>query len=135
MGTPTFNFAKIALGGAKGIAAAVAINAGLFLICSATGIIPSDFLVPQANNQPITLVPVIISSILPLVIGTLGFMVLAKFTQKPVMIFGIIVAVLVGLSLYSPFSIPNVPLGMALALNLMHIVAGGANYWGLHKTV
>jgi hypothetical protein len=135
MSTQMIDFKKIALGGAKGIVVSVMVNVVLFLIFSATGIIPTDFPVPQADNQPLTVVPVIISSIMPLVIATLVFMALVKFTKQPVKIFGIVALVIVILSLWGPFGIPNVPIGMAIGLNIMHLVAAYAIYWGLSKSV
>lgn len=135
MSTETIDYKKIAIGGGKGIAVAVVVNVILFYIFSTLGFIPSDFLVPQADNQPITVVPVIFSSIFPLIIGTLVFMALMKFTKQGVKFFGILCLVLVALSLFSPFSIPNVPIMMAIGLNVMHIVAGYAIYWGLSNSV
>lgn len=103
----TIDYKKIALGGVKGIAVAVVVNVVLFFAFSALGVLPSDFIVPQADNKPLTVVPVIISSIFPLILGTLVFMALAKFTKQPVKIFGILSLVLVILSLGGPFSIPK----------------------------
>ncbi|MCU0391829.1 MAG: DUF6069 family protein [Thermoflexibacter sp.] len=134
MSTQTVDYTKIALGGAKGIVVAVVVNAILFFIFSSLGVISEQILI-QPANQPITIVPVVMASIVPSILATLFFMALVKFTKQPVKIFGIIALVLVVLSFASPFSIPTVTIAMAVVLNFMHAVVAGAIYWGLSKSV
>jgi hypothetical protein len=131
---PAVDYKKIALAGAKGIAVAVVVNATLFFIFSALGVI-SDQILIQPANQPITIVPVVMASIVPSIVATLFFMALTRFTKQPVKIFGMIALVLVVLSFASPFSIPNVTIAMAVGLNVMHAVVAGAIYWALSKSV
>lgn len=103
-----------------GITAAV-INAILFLIFHGAGVI-SDTIYPQPD-KPMTIVPVIMASIIPSIIGSLVFFLLEKFTNKGYKIFSIVSIVLMVLSLYSPFTvIPGVTTGYSLVLCVMHIV-------------
>ncbi|GEM_PF-1636346 len=121
---------NIATRGVRGILIAVVINVILFYIFSATGVFPKGFIAEQANG-PITVLPVIIATIIPLAIATLLYALLARFTKRPNRIFWIIAIAFLLFSLYSPFSIPNVQMSMAIGLNVMHIVAGLSIAWSL----
>lgn len=104
-----------------GIAAAV-INAALFIVFHTVGVI-SDSIFPQPG-QPLTIVPVIMASVFPLLIGSFIFYLFERFTGNGFTIFAVIALVLMTLSLASPFTmIPNVTFGYALALCLMHVAA------------
>ncbi|MFN7119783.1 MAG: DUF6069 family protein [Saprospiraceae bacterium] len=122
----------IATRGLRGIGIAVVINVILLLIFNATNIIPKDFIVPQAN-QPITILPVIMATIIPLSIATLLYALLARFTKNPNRIFWIIAIGMLIFTLYPPFTIPNVPLSMAIGLNVMHVVAALSIAWSLTR--
>ena len=67
-----------------GIAAAI-INAGLFIAFHSAGVI-SDEIYPQPE-QPLTLLPVIMSLILPLIIGSVLFYLFDGFTDNGFKIF------------------------------------------------
>ena len=72
-----------------------------------------------------TIIPVIIASVIPAIIGSIVFFLFQKFTGKGFKIFAIISIILTVLSLISPFTvIPGVTIGYALVLCLMHISAG-----------
>lgn len=47
---------------------------------------------------------------------------MVRYLKKGVTVFGITAVTLGLLSFAMPFSLPEVPLGMAMALNLMHVV-------------
>ncbi len=104
-----------------GLAAAV-INAVLFLIFRGTGVITDSIYVKP--KEPLTIVPVIMASIVPLVIGSFLFYLVERFTASGLKIFTVVALVLTAISLISPFTvIPGVTTGYALVLCLMHIVA------------
>ena len=107
-----------------GLVAAV-INAVLFYIGTATGAIPADLIIPNAG-KPLTVIPVIIASFVPAIAAGLVLALLNRFTKRPLRIFNIIAVILLLFSFSSPFSIPGVPVGMIIMLNLMHIVVAGA---------
>jgi Na+/proline symporter len=110
-----------------GLAAALA-NAVLFFIFEAMGAIPPDIIVPNAG-QPITVVPVMMASFMPAIFAGILLALLAAFTAKPVKIFLVITTVVLILSFYTPFTIPEAIMPMILALNLMHIVAAVVIAW------
>ncbi len=104
-----------------GVAAAI-INALLFVVFHSAGIINDDIF-PQPG-QPLTIVPVVMASVFPLIVGSLVFYLLERFTGNGFKIFTGIALVLMTLSLASPFTmIPNVTLGFSLTLCLMHVIA------------
>lgn len=104
-----------------GIAAAI-INAVLFVVFHTAGVI-SNNIYPQPG-QPLTVLPVIMASIVPLIIGSGVFYLFERFLTNGFKIFAIIALVLMVLSLFSPFTIiPNVTLGYSLVLCAMHVVA------------
>ncbi len=102
------------------ISAAIA-NAVVYIVASALGTMPQDFVVE--GSGPITLVPVVFSSL----IGTAGaavvFTVVALLAQRPIRTFRIVAAVVLVLSFLTPLTIPKAPLSMILTLELMHVVA------------
>lgn len=105
------------------MAAAVSatINAILFFLFKAIGWITDDIFVQP--NQPLTVMPVIISSVLPTLIGSIVFFLFEKFTKNGFKIFGILSIALMLLSLVTPFvGIPSVTIEYALALEPMHFV-------------
>ena len=103
-----------------GLIAAV-INAALFYIGTATGAIPNNVIIPNAG-QPLTIVPVLVASFLPVIVGGLLLALLNRFTRQPFRIFTIISIIVLALSFFSPFSIPGAPIGMIVILELMHVV-------------
>lgn len=106
-----------------GLLAAV-LNAILFLIGSSTGAIPGDLIIPNAG-QPLAVMPVIVASVFPALAAGLVLALLNWFTKNPLRIFNILALVLLLLSFASPFSVPNMPLGMVIILELMHVVVAG----------
>ena len=113
---------------------ATGLNALLFFIFKALGIIVDNIFIQP--NQPLTVFPVIISSILPSLIASLVFFLLEKFTKNGFKVFRIIALVLVVLSFINPFmGIPNVTVAYAVVLNLMHVVVAGAVLYFIGKAV
>ncbi len=110
-----------------GLIAAV-INTVLYFLGDAMGFMDQTVGTPSADGiQPITLLPVIMSSIIPSIVAGLVFALLNRFTSNPFRIFGIISLVLVVLSFANPFmGIPGIPVGMGVLLNIMHVVVAGS---------
>jgi Family of unknown function (DUF6069) len=115
------NFKQVLTAGAiAGVAAAI-LNVLLFFIFHAVGIITDDIQVQP--SQPLTIAPVLISSVLPSVVGAAVFFLFEKYTKNSFKLFTILALVLLVLSFGNPFlGIPNVTIGYAIALNLMHVV-------------
>jgi hypothetical protein len=77
-------------------------------------------------NTPITIVPVIMSSIMPSLVAGLVLGVMNYFLNKPFKVFRIVALVLLILSFANPFmGIPGIPLVMGIWLNVMHVVVAG----------
>lgn len=113
---------------------ATGLNTLLFFIFKTLGIIVDTICIQP--NQPLTVFPVIISSILPSLIASLVFFLLEKFTKNGFKVFRIIALVLVVLSFINPFmGIPNVTVAYAVVLNLMHLVVAGAVLYFIGKAV
>jgi len=115
------SFKKSITAGALAAVAAAAVNVLLFFVFKAAGVfVDTIFLQP---NQPLTVLAVLISSIVPTLIASVVFFLIEKFTNKGLKIFTIVSVVLLLLSFMNPFmGIPNVTTSFALGLNLMHVV-------------
>jgi hypothetical protein len=115
------NFKQIITAGAIAAGVSVVINTILYFIFHSAGVI-SDTVFVQPN-QPLTVVPVIISSILPTLIGACVFFLFEKYTNNGLKIFSIFAIVLVLLSLSSPFmAVQGMPVAYGIVLDIMHLV-------------
>ena len=104
-----------------GVVSAV-INAVLFFIFHSTGVL-ADTIYVQPPSQPLTIMPVIVASLIPSLIGSIVFFLIDKFTSNGYRIFSILAIVLAVLSLFSAVTVPvNVTLGYSLVLCVMHLV-------------
>ena len=117
-----------------GIAAAI-LNTVLFLIGSSMGAVPPAVRIPDAYGQPLTLLPVLISSVMPALVAGLVLFLLIRFTKKPLRIFNSIAAVILLLSFASPFTIPNITTGMIVLLELMHVVVAASVVYMFNRYV
>jgi hypothetical protein len=120
------------------LAAAVAaiINAVLFFIGDATGIMDKNVGIPGPDGsvQAITLVPVIMSSIIPTLVAAGVLMMLNRFTANPMRIFGIVTIVILVVSMGNPFmGIPGISTGMGIWLDLMHVVVAGVAWYAFSR--
>jgi len=102
------------------VAAAVA-NAVVYFIASALGAMPQDFVVQDSG--PITLAPVVLSSVIGAAGAAVVFTVVALLSRRPIRTFRIVAAVVLVLSFATPLTIPEAPLSMILTLEFMHVVA------------
>lgn len=102
------------------VSAAIA-NAAVYLVASALGTMPQDFVVQ--GSGPITLAPVVVSSLVGAAGAAVVFVVVALLARRPIRTFRIVAAVVLVLSFATPLTIPGAPLSMILTLELMHVVA------------
>jgi hypothetical protein len=125
-------FKQSILAGAKAAGVSVIINAVLYFIFKALGVFTDDiFLQP---GQPLTVVPVIISSILPTLVGACIFFLFEKFSSKGFTIFSIVAIVLMLLSFMNPFvAIPHITVAYGIALSLMHVMVALALLYFIKK--
>lgn len=114
-------FKTVMVAALKAALAAAAVNAVLFLIMDMAGIISDSVLLP--DNKPMTVVPVIISSIVPSLLAGIVFFLLVKYTGNGRKIFTILAIILLLASFANPFvGLPGITIAMAVGLNLLHIV-------------
>ena len=114
-----------------GLGAAL-INGILFFVFQGAGVITDRVRLP--NNEPMTLVPIIVSSLLPALLGSVVYYLLARFTRNGYRYFTILAVILLILSFANPFfGIPNVTVPYAIALNVMHIVVVAVLLYALRK--
>ncbi|MHA2251727.1 MAG: DUF6069 family protein [Candidatus Kariarchaeaceae archaeon] len=106
------------------IFATVIVNILLFFIGDAFDAFPEDALVSSVD-EPITIEPVIMSSVMFTTAGILGFAILVKlFNQSLNAIRYIAIAVVVLTFLLPITGIENAPAKMIFFLELMHVAAG-----------
>ncbi len=116
--------------------ASAAINAVLYFIGDATGLMDKSVGIPGPDGsiQAITLLPVIMSSIIPTLVAAAVLALINRFADNPLRIFGIVTIVIFVVTLANPFlGIPNVPMGMAIWLNLMHAVVAGVAWYAFSR--
>ena len=105
------------------LAAAVAAvaNAILYFIGDALGAFPDSVIV--AGGQPMTVTPVIISSIVGVLGGAIVFAIIGRFARRPIAVFRVVAGVVLLLSFAQPFFISGADAGYRAGLILMHVVA------------
>jgi hypothetical protein len=128
------NFKQVITAGLLAGGVSAILNAILFYTFHTANVLVDSIQIQP--NTPLTIVPIIISSILPSLIGSIVFYFIQKYTSNGFKIFRIVSIVLVALSLISPFTnIPNVTFGYAMALNVMHIVVAADLLYFIGKKI
>lgn len=114
------------------IVAAAVVNGVLYFIGAALGWIPDTVLTPM--GIPVTIVPVVASTVVALVVATIVYSILNRFTGNPNRWFTIIAVIVLLLSAVSPLSLPGAPVMMIVVLEVMHLVAGLAAIYFLRQS-
>lgn len=116
-----------------GLAASI-MNSALFYAFKNLGAINDT--VQIMPGEPLGVHNAIISSILSSVIASIVFFVIALFARDAFHIFQRIAWIMLLLSFFSPFLfIPEVPVGYAISLNIMHIVVAAAVIYIMKKHI
>jgi hypothetical protein len=127
-------FKEVFTAGLIAVGITAAINTVLFYVFHAAGILTDDIFIQP--GQPLTVVPVIIASIIPLLIGAFIFYLLERFTARGFMIFSIVATLFTLFSLSGPFTgIPGVTMPYAIVLNVMHLVAFASIMYFIRRAV
>ena len=114
------NFSQSIKAAAFTAAASAIVNTILFFLFHGIGVFTDNIMLKP--NQPLTVVPILISSIAPTFIAGLVFFLIEKYSNNGFGIFKIVSIVLLIVSFINPFmGIKGVTVPYALALNLMHI--------------
>ncbi len=114
------------------IVVAAVVNAVLYFIGAALGWMPATVLTPM--GLPVTIVPVVASTVVALVVATIVYSILNRFTGNPNRWFTIIAVIVLVVSAVSPLSLPGAPAMMIVLLELMHLVAGIAAIYFLRQS-
>ncbi|HAA14817.1 MAG TPA: hypothetical protein DCE41_25265 [Cytophagales bacterium] len=113
---------------------AVGLNALLYWLFITAGFI-STVLPISPDGRPLSTVPVAMASILPVGLAAVVYGLLARLVPGNYRrLFTFLAISLLLLSFLSPFSIAEVPLTMAVSLNVMHVVVALATLFFLTKT-
>ena len=115
---------------AAGIAAVI--NTILYVTGSVLGGFPADVITPMGT--PITLAAVILASTAPLLVGTLVYTLLNRWTTNPNRWFTILAFLVLLAFVPGPLTLPNAPMLMIVLLEVMHLVAGGGLLYLLTRT-
>ncbi len=116
-----------------GLAASI-MNSALFYAFKNLGAINDT--VQIMPGEPLGVHNAIISSIISSVIASAIYFVIALFARDAFRIFQRIAWIMLLLSFFSPFLfIPEVPVGYAISLNIMHIVVAAAVIYIMKKHI
>lgn len=116
-----------------GLAAAI-MNSALFYAFKNLGAINDT--VQIMPGEPLGVHNAIISSIISSLIASIVYFVIAIFARDAFRIFQRIAWIMLLLSFFSPFLfIPEVPVGYAISLNIMHIVVAAAVVYIMKKNI
>lgn len=111
-------------GAIAGVISAI-INAVIFYAAGAAGFITDE--IQLQPDTPMTIIPVIVSSIMPSLFATVVFWLFLKYSKNGYKNFSILAIVLMVLSFANPFMmIPGVTIAYGISLNLMHVVVVAA---------
>ena len=110
------------------IAVAAVINVAVYLIATAAGV---EILVPQGGTPtPLSVVPVVVFTIVPLVLAAVLLLVLRRVGVSGPRVFAGVVVVVALLSLLAPLT-ADLTASNKVTLAVMHVVAGLAALVGL----
>lgn len=127
------SFKQVITAGVIAAGCSAVINALLFFTFHASGVLSNTILIQP--GQPLTVVPIIMASILPSVIGASIFFLFEKYSANGFKIFSIISLILLILSFVNPFmGIPGVTIGYGIVLNVMHVVVALSLLFFLKRT-
>jgi len=105
------------------LGAGVATNTLVYLSAAALGSMPQEVVVRP--GQPITLTAVIGTTVVS-ILAAAGLLVgLRRWTRRAYPVFRRVALVVLVLSLATPFAVPGAPVGMIVALELMHVLTAG----------
>jgi len=131
--TTKLNIKQALTAGAMAAATAAIVNAVLFFIFHAAGIIVDTVFIQP--NQPMTVVPIILSSAMPSILGALVFFLFEKYSANGYKNFRILAFVLMIVTFANPFmGIPNISVAYGIVLNVMHVVVVAALLYFISKS-
>jgi hypothetical protein len=104
---------------------AAAVCALLFLVAQAAGLITDGVLLESPTGpMPMDVGAPIMFSVFGLLVGAALLAVLIRFSSRPLRVYRMVGIAFLVVYAFFPLTIPGVPLGYILALELLHLVAG-----------
>lgn len=126
---------KLLIAAVKAGALAAVINAILFFLFKSVGIITDD-VVLEPENEPMTVIPVIISSLVPSLLSAFVLYAFLRYFGNGFTAFVGVSIVFLLLSFGNPFlAIPNVTVPYGVALNTMHVVVALSLFYFYRREV
>jgi Family of unknown function (DUF6069) len=99
-------------------------NALVYFAASGLGYISHSVLISSPTGEkPLSVEPVVISSVAGAIGAAIFFALVSLFARRPVRVFRIVAIVMLVLSFAMPLTIPDVTVVMFLSLEVMHVVA------------
>jgi predicted membrane channel-forming protein YqfA (hemolysin III family) len=108
---------------------AAAVNAAVYLAARAAGIFPPAPLFPVRQDDPMTLGPILLVSVVAGLAGVGVYALLRPRVRAPVRFFAWIAMAVLVVSLLAPLAITGWTAAQAWTLNLMHVAAAAAVLW------
>ncbi len=128
--TRPISYRRLTLGALGAATGAVILNTLLFFLGRNLGAFPPTLLV---QGEPFELLPVLLLSFVPVLLGAALFALLARFVARPKRIFWIIALVVFALMFFTPFTIPNASPLTIVFLELMHIIVAVGAVWAVRQ--
>ena len=99
-------------------------NTLVYFAASGLGFIPQSVLITTPSGEhPLTVAPVVVSSVVGAIGAAIVFAIIGLFAPRPVRLFRTVATVVLVLSFAMPLTIPGAPVAMILSLEVMHVVA------------
>lgn len=128
--TQPISFRSLTLATLTAAAGALLISVLLYFLGDIFGAFPPSV---QAQGEPFTVIPVILASFFPVIVASLVFSLLVRFTARPKRMFYIVAAVIFALMIFTPFTIAGAPTLTVVVLELMHIVVAVGSVWAVSR--
>jgi hypothetical protein len=125
------SLARLPLAGLATIAVAAVLNVGLFFVFWSVGVISESVRIPTFDGpQALSAGMVAANTLLQMLIGLIVLAAIVRFwPARAERIWQIAAGVALVVSFSMPFTIPGAPPAYSLALDAMHVVAGGLAIW------
>lgn len=125
---PRLNYRRLFRDALIAAVLAAGLNALIYFGAAALGAFPQSVIVPRAN-APFSVLPVLLLSVAAVFGAALMFLLVARATPRPKRVFWTVAGLVFVVLFFTPFSIPGAPLGMVVALEIMHVTAAAAALW------
>lgn len=126
--TARIPLSRIAVATIAAVVVVVVANSIVFLLADAVGAFPADITMENVSGdeEAIGLGAVIFISTITMIVAGIILAGISLVSRRPQRAFSVLAAIVFLITLYPPFTIPDAPGDMIVALLLMHVIAAGA---------